>query len=125
MVELDHIAIYVTDMTRSETFYEQVLGFERIPEPFHDGVHTWFRVGPHLSLHVVGIAQRGATHTIANHIAFRAASLDEVMARLDQEGVAYRNFNGDAKVNVRPDGIRQIYFQDPDGYWLEVNEDSV
>jgi len=23
---------------------------------------------------------------------------------------------------VRPDGVRQIYFQDPDGYWLEVND---
>jgi lactoylglutathione lyase len=124
-MELDHIAIYVTDMARSEAFYEHVLGFERIPEPFHDGVHTWFRVGPHLSLHVVGIASQGATHPIANHIAFRSRSLDAVMARLDAQGVVYRSFNGEAKVNVRPDGIRQIYFQDPDGYWLEVNEDAV
>jgi len=124
-MELDHIAIYVTDMARSEAFYEQVLGFERIPEPFHDGVHTWFRVGPHLSLHVVGIAPQGATHPITNHIAFRSGSLDAVMARLDARGIVYRSLNGDAKVTVRPDGIRQIYFQDPDGYWFEANEDTV
>ena len=124
-MELDHIAIYVTDMARSEAFYEQVMGFERIPEPFHDGRHTWYRIGPHLSLHVVGIAAAGSSHPIVHHIAFRAASLDDAMARLDAHGVVYRNFAGDAKVNIRPDGIRQIYLQDPDGYWLEVNEDRV
>ncbi|HZV69551.1 MAG TPA: hypothetical protein VFG10_08405 [Saprospiraceae bacterium] len=25
------------------------------------------------------------------------------------------------KVNIRADGIKQIFFQDPDGYWIEVN----
>jgi len=36
--------------------------------------------------------------------------------------VKYRNFAGDSKVTMRPDGVRQIYLQDPDGYWIEVNE---
>jgi len=27
-------------------------------------------------------------------------------------------------VQLRPDGIQQIYFQDPDGYWIEVNDDK-
>lgn len=24
-------------------------------------------------------------------------------------------------VNIRADGIKQVFFRDPDGYWLEVN----
>jgi lactoylglutathione lyase len=24
---------------------------------------------------------------------------------------------------VRVDGVKQIYFQDPDGHWLEINDD--
>jgi lactoylglutathione lyase len=124
-MELDHIAIYVRDMARSETFYEQVMGFERIPEPFHDGLHTWYRIGSHLALHVIGVAAERACHPIVNHIAFRAASLDDIMKRMDTHGIAYRNLAGNARVNVRPDGIRQIYLEDPDGYWLEINEDKV
>jgi len=25
-------------------------------------------------------------------------------------------------VTTRPDGVHQIWFQDPDGYWLEIND---
>jgi lactoylglutathione lyase len=50
------------------------------------------------------------------------ASLDVFMAHLDALHVKYANFAGDAKVTARPDGIKQIYFQDPDGYWIEVND---
>ena len=25
------------------------------------------------------------------------------------------------KINIRADGIKQVYFQDPNGYWIEVN----
>ena len=39
--------------------------------------------------------------------------------------VKYGDFKGeDGKVTNRPDGIHQIYFQDPDGYWIEVNDDK-
>ena len=26
------------------------------------------------------------------------------------------------ETNDRPDGVKQVYFQDPDGYWIEVND---
>jgi lactoylglutathione lyase len=118
----DHIAIYVTNMERSAAFYEQLLGLERIPEPFHDGLHIWLRIGPTLSLHIVGIAPNTTPHDITHHMAFRTASFDELLPRLDTAGIPYRNFAGDGRINIRPDGIRQIYFQDPDGCWIEVNE---
>ena len=27
------------------------------------------------------------------------------------------------RLHTRADGIRSVYLQDPDGYWIEVNED--
>jgi lactoylglutathione lyase len=37
--------------------------------------------------------------------------------------VTYVNLALERKgVTRRPDGIRQIYFQDPDGHWLEIND---
>ena len=122
--EFNHIAIFVQDLQRSADFYEKVMGLEKIPEPFKDGRHVWFRVGEHGQLHVVGGATQPAPTTIDVHNAFRVASMPEFMAHLDKMQVKYRSFKGDAKSTSRPDGITQIYFQDPDGYWIEVNDDK-
>ncbi|RYF13836.1 MAG: VOC family protein, partial [Flavobacteriales bacterium] len=27
-----------------------------------------------------------------------------------------------SEVTLRPDGIHQLYLQDPDGHWIEVND---
>jgi lactoylglutathione lyase len=121
-MELDHITVHVADMSRSAHFYEQILGLESLPEPFHDGLHLWYSIGDRLSLHVIGGASPMPTPSIQHHFAFRVTSLDPVMQRLDSHDVAYRNLKGDARVNIRPDGLRQIYLQDPDGYWIEINE---
>jgi len=121
-MQLDHITVHVADMQRSAHFYETILGLDPIPEPFHDGLHLWYRIGPTLSIHVVGGATGNPTRSIQHHFAFRVPSLDPIMQRLDQHHIPCRNLQGDARVNIRPDGLRQIYLQDPDGYWIEINE---
>jgi lactoylglutathione lyase len=120
--EFDHYAIHVRDLGKSVDFYEKIIGLEKIPEPFKDGRHVWFRMGPHNQLHVVGGAAEIPQQPIAIHFALRVASLTDFMARLDKLQVKYRSFNGDGKVTTRPDGVRQIYLQDPDGYWIELND---
>jgi len=120
--EMDHITVFVRDLPKSVEFYEKVMELEKIPEPFKDGRHIWFRIGAHEQLHVVGGATEAAPHEIDVHLAFRVASLPDFMKHLDQMQVKYRNFKGDGKIAPRPDGVRQIYFQDPDGYWIEVND---
>lgn len=123
-VEFDHTTVLVRDLQKSAEFYEQVFGLERISEPFKDGKHVWFRVGAHEQLHVVGGAVDAVQQGIDVHFAFRVASLTDFMAHLDQMHVQYRNFKGDGKVTLRSDGVRQIYLQDPDRYWIEVNDDK-
>jgi lactoylglutathione lyase len=123
-LELDHTTVVVRDLQKSVDFYEKVVGLEKIPDPFKDGKHIWFRSGAHQQLHVVSGATEAAQHDIEIHTAFRVASLADFMMHLDQMQVKYRNFKGDGKISARPDGVRQIYFQDPDGYWIEVNEDK-
>ena len=116
--------MHVRDIKKSADFYEKVVGLQRIPEPFKDGRHVWFRTGAHEQLHVVGGATDVELHDIEIHFAFRIASVPDFMTHLDQMQVKYRNFKGDGKISARPDGVRQIYFQDPDGYWIEVNDDK-
>jgi lactoylglutathione lyase len=124
--KFDHATVYVRDLDKSATFYEKVLGFERIPEPFKDGRHVWFRVGPHDQLHVVSGATTSPDRDINVHLAFRVPSVPNFASQLDKAGVKYRkSIRGDGTVATpRPDGVNQIYFQDPDGYWIEVNDDK-
>ena len=43
--------------------------------------------------------------------------------RLEQHGVTYVSVARQPKdITIRADGIRQIYFQDPDGHWIEIND---
>lgn len=52
----NHAAICVHDLKASTNFYKSVLALEEIPKPFNDGIHTWFKIGPQLQLHMI---QRG------------------------------------------------------------------
>jgi lactoylglutathione lyase len=122
--QFDHTTVYVRDMGKSVEFYERVVGLEKIADPFKDATHVWFRAGAHEQLHVVGGAHEPANHEIEVHFAFRVASLDDFRGKLDRMKVTYRDLNGGGKMTVRKDGVHQIYFQDPDGYWIEVNDDK-
>jgi lactoylglutathione lyase len=120
----NHTTIYVTDLKRSSDFYAQVMQLEVIPEPFHDNKHVWFKIGDHSELHVVSGAKSDIDHDINIHLAFAVPSLPDFMKRLDASHVKYGNWAGDpGKTQLRPDKISQIYLQDPDGYWIEVNDD--
>lgn len=122
---MDHTTVFVVNLERSTKFYQNVMQLQQIPEPFNDGRHNWFRIGPHSQLHVVGGAKKVVPHDINIHLAFRVPSLPDFMKHLDKLGVKYGNWKGDSKVSqMRPDGISQIYLQDPDGYWIEVNDDK-
>ena len=121
----NHTALYVYDLEKSAMFYEKVMGIEKIDDPFKDGKHVWFRIGQHSQLHVIKGAASVTQHDISVHLSFSVGSLADFMKHLDEMNVKYGNFNGDSKQpQTRPDGVHQIYFQDPDGYWIEINDDK-
>ncbi len=121
---INHIALFVYDLSRSEKFYEQVLQLQKIPEPFKDGLHSWFSIGERSQLHLIEGAPAHLSQEKNTHICFSVPSLEDFMANLEELQLPYGNFEGDSKTpNLRSDGILQIFFQDPDGYWLEVNND--
>ena len=123
--EYDHSTVYVHDLQKSADFYEKTLALDKIPEPFKDGRHVWFRIGPHDQLHVVSGATEAMKHDINVHLAFRVSSFNDFVSRLDHMSIKYRKSIRDESkgTSVRPDGVHQVYFQDPDGYWIEVNDD--
>jgi lactoylglutathione lyase len=136
--EFDHLGLEVRDIAKSADFYQRVMGFVQIPDPFNDAQHIFLRLGQHSQLHLVKRAATASSTTPANsasksasslknsfHFAVRVADVPAFAARLDKLKVAYSDTNEKPHtITKRPDGVSQIYFQDPDGYWIEVNDDK-
>lgn len=121
---LNHIAVYVKNLKVSTAFYSDVVGIDTIPEPFHDGKHTWYGVSENSHLHLIEGAKEITAHDKNGHLCFSVPSIEEVIARLGKYNVPYESWTGEKmKVTTRVDGIRQLYFKDPDGYWIEINND--
>ncbi|HZE84876.1 MAG TPA: VOC family protein [Puia sp.] len=120
-----HTTIFVTDLQRSGDFYEKTIQLKKIAEPFHDGKHIWFAIGDHAQLHVVSGAKEDIPHDINIHLAFSVPSVEAFSKHLDEAGVRYGNWAATSKApQLRPDGVKQVYLQDPDGYWIEINDDK-
>jgi lactoylglutathione lyase len=121
---VNHIAIYVADLKQATDFYKTLFNLEIIPEPFHDGKHTWFALGGTTArLHIIQGATSKGTYNINEHMCFSVPSVDGFIKILQARNIRFGNFAGVAgEVTHRPDGVNQIYFQDPDGHWLEVND---
>ena len=120
---LNHIAVYVVDLKISTAFYKDIIGLDTIPEPFHDGRHTWFSVGVKSHLHVISGAASKAVHEKNSHLCFSVPSVPEFIKNLEKNKIEYEDWAGSKmKVTNRVDGVKQIYFKDPDGYWIEIND---
>jgi lactoylglutathione lyase len=120
---LNHIAFYVKDLKLSSDFYHNVVGLDTIPEPFHDGRHTWFLIGPKSHLHIISGATVSLPKEKNAHLCFTVPSVTDFIKRLTTAKIPYENWAGEKMaVTNRVDGVKQIYFQDPDGYWIEIND---
>ena len=121
---LNHVALYIVDLSKSTAFYQNIIGLDTIPEPFHDGRHTWFKIAEHSDLHLIQGATAPSPLTKSSHLCFSVVSLDEMINRLKKAGVSYEDWAGKKNsITLRVDGVHQIFFQDPDGYWIEINDD--
>ncbi len=122
-IRLDHIAVYVHNLEVSTNFYDQILRFKKIPEPFHDGRHTWYSLGAGSQLHLIQGAKQDVERDKNDHLCFSVPSVERFVARLEENDVPYFDWPGKAQsVTTRVDGVQQLYFQDPDGHWIEVND---
>ena len=122
--KFNHLAIFVVDLQRSGDFYKNVIGLDTIPEPFHDGKHTWMRTGPGNALHIIAGADLKKEYYKTNHICFSVSSMDVFTEMLKKKGIVFEDATGSKnnRVTTRPDGVKQIWLQDPDGYWIEIND---
>ena len=121
-VALDHAAIHVADLDRSVAFYRDLFGLAEMEAPGDPAVIRWLDLGD-AELHLIAFDGPVPPTTKAVHFALRVPDVGAVAERAAALDVAYSDWPGaPATVSTRPDGVRQIYVQDPDGYWIEVND---
>lgn len=120
---IDHIAILVSDLDRSAKFYGNILGLEEIPCPLIHKPIRWFSLGKSLSIHVIEGDNSQIRLSRRHHMALQTNDFDAFLDILKKHDVEYFDSNGNSgAINQRRDGYQQIFFRDPDGYWLEMND---
>jgi lactoylglutathione lyase len=121
-LKMDHLALSVKDLDRSVAFYTTVLQLQEITNLTRKEGIRWISLGDGKELHLVSIIKEPVTINKAVHLAFKTANFDSLIKTLEIRNITYSDWPGALnKINIRADGIKQIYFQDPDGYWIEVN----
>ena len=118
----DHSALSVKDVNISADFYKNVLKLEEVTNRTKKPGIRWISLGEGKELHLISTIKGNITITKAVHIALKCAHFDAFINELKSLNIPFSDWEGTTnKISIRADGIKQIYFQDPDGYWIEVN----
>ena len=121
ITSLHHVAVCVTEIGRSKSFYGEILGLREVARPAFPFEGAWYELGDGRQLHlIVHEAPRTLRGTMEidlrdGHFAFGVADYDRTAERLRASGV---------ECVLRPDNVtpwKQIYVTDPDGNVIELN----
>jgi lactoylglutathione lyase len=121
-ITADHFGLSVADASLSAKFYQDVVGLEPMATPGMWPNDRWMRAG-NFQVHLIGGRTKSAQSVTDVHFAFRVPSLADTITVLDRHHVAWESSDRRPhQVGTRDDGVLQIYFRDPDGYRIEVNQ---
>ena len=120
---LNHLAIYVVNLQKTVDFYSNIFQLDTIPEPFHDGKHAWYSIAPGVALHVIAGADKPKEYFLNNHMCFSVASVDAFVQKIRARNIHWVNAKGEPdQITTRVDGVKQIWVNDPDGYFIEEHD---
>ena len=120
----NHIALSVKDVDESVQFYQKVFQLEEIENTASDSKTRWLSLNQGKQLHLIPRPNSEIKINKAVHFALSTSDLDSIISNLEKFKIEFSDWkNIPNKIYMRKDGIKQIYFQDPDGYWIEINND--
>lgn len=109
---IHHVAINVTDVDASISFYTEVLGGRLRPDRPDFGFRgAWIDVGS-AQVHLL---QAPVPRNLGQHFAIRVGDLDEVVAELRSKGISIADPVGSG-------ANRQTFLDDPSGNAIELHE---
>lgn len=117
---IHHVSLVVKDLEKTEQFYREVLGLEKLNRPDFDFPGAWLGIGSeqlHLIVHdeAQTVRDNKTIDSRDGHFAVRVKNFDETVEHLKNHGVPYK-----AK-RASTAGFSQIFCCDPDGNLVELN----
>ena len=123
---LDHINIITDKLDETAAFYATLLGLERrdAPPPLTPLNAQWMYAGAKPIIHINATdcprafdrpVEPGALTGAIHHVALACSGYDEVKARIEAAGGAFKTNT------VAAIGLRQIFTPDPNNVLLELN----
>jgi len=121
---LNHIALSVKDVDTAIAFYQKVFRFKEIENTASDSKTRWLLISEGKQLHLIPRPEMKIKTSKEIHFALTTEDFDAFVDLLTELEISFCDWNDrTSKIHIRKDGIRQVYFQDPDQYWIEVNDD--
>lgn len=121
-LSLNHIALSVKNVNESVKFYQKVLFLKEIKNTASNSKTRWLALGEEKQLHLIPRPNFNVILNKAVHFALTTPDINSFIKHLISLNIDYSDWKDTPnKGYIRKDGILQIYFQDPNGYWIEVN----
>ena len=122
--KFNHIALSVKDVAESVDFYQAVFQFQEIENAASGSKTRWLLIDNKIQLHLIPRPDFVVRTNKAVHFAVSTDDLAGAIRVLVDLKIPYSDWHDNPdSIHVRNDGIQQIYFQDPNGYWIEINSD--
>ncbi|WP_419880619.1 VOC family protein [Peribacillus sp. B-H-3] len=119
--KIDHVGIMVTDLKKSISFYEEVIGMKlKASVPHTDGIiqlaFLGFSEGDETEVELIqgyndSLPEEGKVH----HLAISTDKIEEEFKRIKDSDIKMI----DEDITLLPNGYRYFFFHGPDGEWIE------
>lgn len=117
-LEINHIALVVTNLEEACEFYEKELGMEAIPAFLFDYPTAFFKINETQQLH---LTEWEDTFSFRGHMCLKVDDINATFFRMKELGVIDTAPWG--KVRQLPDGPIQMFVRDPSGNLIELSSD--
>lgn len=118
---IDHQAFVVKNLEKEADFYANILQLREITSTETKATRRWFDINGS-ALHLIKNENITVQKDKNQHLCLSTQDLEEFIKVLEKNNIAYEDWAGTKNsITNRKDGVRQIYLQDPEGYWLEIN----
>ena len=121
-LNFNHVALLVKDVDRSVEFYQHVFNLKEIKNlTGKDGIR-WLSFDDGGEIHLISLYDSEIKLHKSVHFCVATPDFDHFINSLKAKDISYTDWPGNTnQINYRADGIKQVYIQDPDGYWIEIN----
>ncbi len=115
-VQINHIALVVSNLEEACEFYEHELGMEPIPAFLFDYPTAFFKINEDQQLH---LTEWEDSYSFRGHMCLQVDDINAIFFRMKELGVI--DVKPWGHVRQLPDGPIQMFVRDPSGNLLELS----